>query len=1755
MKPTTFTKTLLVSALLCLNINLASAESIVVNLDTIDNCIDCNASCDTDSLTPGDQCSLYSAISYANNNSESDIITFDPDYNLGNYNIEVNGGFSNITTPIQIDGSGSLVHIYGDTTDGNQAFRFTDGSVGSSLKNLTINNFDKQIYFDFAYDETASSCSSNFTLDNLRLGTDHTYGEDIDRDGVLDLTEDLNGNGVEDSGEDLDSDGRFESWSEDIDGDGNFDSVNEDTNGNGQLDPGEDLDADGYLDKGEDINYNGILDEGEDIDNDGLLDITEDLDSDGNFDNGEDVDDDGVLDISEDLNGNGTEDAGEDLDNDGLFETNSQFFANQMNGIYSDGTDCITVDNSVIVSTHESQYTPGDVDNNNYSISISASDFFELSNSKIGLNYDGDQTVAQARAIYLSYSNDLVLDNNFIAAESNGGSQSNMVWIQGENCYTDPCEKYSYTIKNNVFGLDVNYNEVASTNFQTNLYIISSHNSDIQVTSDFGSETGDCSIANICNNVFGGTTSSSFISSQSSGLYFYGNKFCSDGDLNASSTTSVADDKGVWFTEVRATKLENNEFDGCPDAAFYVHNVNSYSELESTHDLLLIDNNFNSKVSGFSGSAYAYRILGGGYAPSEYDYPGAVCPSEDGNTYLNLSISGGTIKNINTAVISIDDQLTYDPGMKCYFNNKSLMSEIEVADVTVVDSTSAESLVLSNNAASYNIEDFYYENFIFETTGTKANFESGSNSYLTTPTISSSSVSSLEEVLTLSTTPGSGTVEAGSGCQYQAYFEGATNVEYLPVNGTSDTKLTFDDVSGVCDLSSQEFDLSGVTLTPSSTFGLILSSQTSPVQSSEPVETTLSLNSATAVLAATLPAADTNDIVPYDADITLDISGSVGNAFYIDLDTSFDSDGDGSTNNDIDLDVDISSPTVTFNYSDSSTYLIANLANSTTRYRTIQLTAVDQIRDTALPTGIGFAGLVPFKASFTADATQGLNPFEITLTDSSILDKITTPCVGGCIVSASKLELEIDWGDGTTDQIYETSYDSGFTTSHTYSQAGDYTISYTWSDKTDTSESHQATQLISVLDPVSASFTVDSSIVTDGQTISIDQGDSVTFASTSTNATSFRWDFDTDVDSDLDGTANNDTDSALENPTAKTFNVVGTFTVLLEASNAVSNDTFSVDIQVNAVATPSSGGGGSSSGSIPSIAQQLAQASLQSALDQIQEAQDETGIQPEESSESDNSDIDENTQEDEDIIPAVTQEEYEEPITQGIQPNNFVFIPQKKLTKLEESNLESIKTVTESILEKQVNFQKSILPQSDRSVSSKSNSGGSSYRLPKDLKKSFSQKPLIQVENIQDYEEIKKSILVSNVIEEKIKEKIYQLEIDTEKRINNSKLILQEYEDETPDVQRVNLSRNSDGDFCTDVYELTLGTDPYAFDCLIADQALASNPLQAGQSILLIAKDGEIVPSSNFVLNGTILNYEINPVPEVCIYIETYLEYLIAGCSKVDENGNFVFYNDIELSNPLAYKASTDDDFEGFNKGKIFKILAESKDGSLKSLPIELTIDPSKKHQTPKLVSFGDLKGDQIKMSEDYTQNIEPVKITESKVAAVLDVGTYSKGVVNFQSLLFSTSSLTSSTSGIIQVVPPAEYEFKNGTSHRFTAYAESLIDPSLKSEAVRIDFQVIGFNLLQVLTQAASNSYQYLLLVLFVIGFTITFHKSVKVHRAKASNATVTQLEAKTVSDHEIEQSGLSSLGQKVEGKLELDDRSTKEAQDLNKRNKTKLL
>ncbi len=177
-----------------------------------------------------------------------------------------------------------------------------------------IADFNEDLNRNRTFDRTNEDLNGNGVID---------LSEDTNANGILDILEDANRNGILDPGEDLNGNGKLDA-TEDINLNGVLDG-SEDVNENGILDVLEDTNLNGRLDPGEDLNFNGVLDATEDLDGDGFL-TSEDINRNGILDPGEDTNGDGVL-TTEDLNGNGVLDVSEDLNLNGVLD-----FGEDLNG-------------------------------------------------------------------------------------------------------------------------------------------------------------------------------------------------------------------------------------------------------------------------------------------------------------------------------------------------------------------------------------------------------------------------------------------------------------------------------------------------------------------------------------------------------------------------------------------------------------------------------------------------------------------------------------------------------------------------------------------------------------------------------------------------------------------------------------------------------------------------------------------------------------------------------------------------------------------------------------------------------------------------------------------------------------------------------------------------------------------------------------------------------------------------------------------------------------------------------------------------------------------------------------------------------------------------------------------------------------------------------------------------------------------------------------------------------------------------------
>ncbi|MGC6434089.1 MAG: PKD domain-containing protein [Crocinitomicaceae bacterium] len=1720
MKVTKFLKILILTLAITSFSSISFAETITVDssLDDVCDSDGMGVGTCTSCTTAAGQCTLRAALEYANLNGEADNIEFD-----SNYTISVTGSLPEITEPVSIDGVFNTIEVVGDLATSSIGFSFSTNAKGSSITNLTVNSFETQLKVDGIDGQIGGACDSTIEFDNLKVGTD--------------------------------------------------------TTGN-------------------------ILKTG------------------------------------------------------------------QKTGLYALDTKCLDILNSTFA-----------VDSNSFmsfNVRLHTLEDVEINNSIIGLTSNKNTVISQNNNLNAFSIERFTIENSYFSVDSPSNEAARLESI------TDLYLAKSY------FGFDSSGNKIGD--FAKALYLdadVSNVTSldDLESLNYSSQITCSESKSNICENYFGGSTTADLVL-KGTGNYLHGNQFCS----NTAQNTGISTGDGIQIERMSTyNKFDSNIIDGCEDNGVYIQEFDAGSGI---YDINFLNNEFGENITGKIDNAI--NVNGGGFPDSMND-------GNDENVYLGLDVLGGFIKNSQTGISINDNNML---SMWGDIDGKSTVSDIEIKDVAFGTGVTTGIYIGSDfnfMGTDYPISDVYLEGNTFESVTTKVEYATGASAddQITQPTFSSVEVAG--DTLTISTSQGA--VNPGEGCIFQVYFSDVNGdiQTYLPSN--SSNIVSFADSTGACNLTDQEFDLSSITKVSTNYIGLVLSQGSGDSKQSQiPVQTTKTLTTATANLSVSYTEPVVNNLIPFDTLITLDGSGSSDyTSLNFDLDTNYDSDGDGTVDNDIDITLTSADPTTTFKYSDISTYLNDDLLNSNQFMKTISMTAVGEINNTVTSTSFNVFraklsatpmsdaspatifidtndSLLPSGLDFSLDygdgsavetmynglgytkvySSAGQYNVVLTLTDSFDGTQVSTDTISVSAtqspiadfeVSATNLVASIDQNNSTGFGLsyawdFDTSVDSDAdgtadndvdstleTPTYTYAQSGTYNVKLT---VTNASGSDSSTQSISVNNqaPSALNFTYTAG--------TLYPKDNVAFTGTAQDANSFSWDFDDITNSDLIGAANDDVDSAVQNPTT-TFAVAGTYNVIFTATNSAGSTTFAKTIVISPVPTSSGGSSSGSSYSPPSIknTSSTTTTTTTTTSSESNDSSDDSQSATDESSDlSDSSEINTSSDESNADSPASetntdTQTDAEDQTDQTTQTvENTVDTPIENIvTQTTVQNIAVDQNETQAlennlVLPKALNLQDSVNQDlNDPSVESQTQENQNTDKAeiepsesnfgenltgalidtqsdadvakdeyvpaPQPLKSAeelstmFNQKSKLNISvdlssldssdesggesNVESTEVkkqksaarasvIKKAVEESQEVKVEDKQVIAKLEIDQEQRIEKSIQALEEIEKKevSQEEKQLEISLNSDGDFCTDIYEKSIGTDPFtAGDCGIKEQVFVNNPLQAGQNILLLAKEKEVVPSDNFILNGLIEGYDENPVEDVCFYVETIVDYRLAGCSKVDSNGNFVYYNDLQLTNPLSFKAESQIQASDINSGNQFKIVAESRDGSYKSMPIEVEIDITKKKEVPTLVSFAGISGDEIQMSDDLLTNLETVKVSSEQIAAVLDIGTYAKGVVNFQSLLFSTASLTSSTSGVIQVVPPENYEFNPGTKHTFSAFAESLIDPTIKSEAVRINFEIVGSKFLILIQDFTQNYLIYVLGFILLVALIFTTKKSLsKVRPNKKDDILdLDELQAKEISDHEIEQSGLSSLGDKVEGKLEIDDSASKEAEQLSKRNKKSLL
>ncbi len=229
--------------------------------------------------------------------------------------------FVNTSTPL----AGSTLPAQGNNISGNDGAGVSITArnravINAHIEGNNISNNGNGVILDAAATRSVINASiANNIFDGNR-------GEDRNLNGILDPGEDLNGDGALNKGNGVllmanASTLNLAQLGEDRNANGRLD-LSEDTNGNGILDRSEDLNGNGVLDVSEDTNGNGVLDAGEDTNGNGLLDVpSEDVNGNGFLDAGEDLNANGMIDlIVEDTNRNGVLDLGEDTNGNGLLD-------------------------------------------------------------------------------------------------------------------------------------------------------------------------------------------------------------------------------------------------------------------------------------------------------------------------------------------------------------------------------------------------------------------------------------------------------------------------------------------------------------------------------------------------------------------------------------------------------------------------------------------------------------------------------------------------------------------------------------------------------------------------------------------------------------------------------------------------------------------------------------------------------------------------------------------------------------------------------------------------------------------------------------------------------------------------------------------------------------------------------------------------------------------------------------------------------------------------------------------------------------------------------------------------------------------------------------------------------------------------------------------------------------------------------------------------------------------------------------------
>jgi len=240
---------------------------------------------------------------------------------------------------------------------------------------------------------------------------------------------------------------------------------------------------------------------------------------------------------------------------------------------------------------------------------------------------------------------------------------------------------------------------------------------------------------------------------------------------------------------------------------------------------------------------------------------------------------------------------------------------------------------------------------------------------------------------------------------------------------------------------------------------------------------------------------------------------------------------------------------------------------------------------------------------------------------------------------------------------------------------------------------------------------------------------------------------------------------------------------------------------------------------------------------------------------------------------------------------------------------------------------------------------------------------------------------------------------------------------------------------------------------LISARSILKNPVQADKKLMLEARIAEQYVDEFFVING-VLDSSVNARDsQIEFYMQQKDESIFVGTAELDRNNTFTFVNTTTLA-PGVY------DLVASTKSELGE--------NIYSEPIFISINPKMKTIPLNVKSLGSNQLIQESNSKSKLENPFEKQIDSSVLISGLKIepgqpvtldlevpGELSQVIVNFNSVLYSSTAIASSTNSQMQFEAPLELGFEAGTTHTATAYAESLEDPTRKSKAVIIEFTI----------------------------------------------------------------------------------------------------